>query len=363
MKEKGKIIWGIIAIFLLWVIIIGSICYLIISKNQKISSQTTQVTNLNTGEVVSDNNINLNNYTSNITIKDAGEYTLTGNSKYSVIVDSTGDVTLNLNNATITSSSSGAIIGKNAKSLTINLLKDTKNVVSDGGSSSYDATIYSNAPLIIDGTGKLTVTGNQTDGEGIATETNDMTINNGVIMITSNDDGLNAGGDGGTITINDGTLYIDAKGDGIDSNKDLIINGGTIFVMSSESGGNAGIDTDKGYTVNGGTIVALGTDMIEAPLDTSTQKVMCFTFKDYYGADSIYSLMKNDNEIISFKSTKKFKTMIISTKNITMGTYAFYKDGTDTSTAPYGIYLTKKYTGGTKINTYKVTKTVESYEE
>ena len=46
------------------------------------------------------------------------------------------------------------------------------------------------------------------EGEGIATETNDITINGGDIYIESADDGLNAGGDGGIITINNGNVFI-----------------------------------------------------------------------------------------------------------------------------------------------------------
>ena len=40
----------------------------------------------------------------------------------------------------------------------------------------------------------------------IATEAKNITFNNGTYIITSNDDGINAGGDGATITINDGTI-------------------------------------------------------------------------------------------------------------------------------------------------------------
>lgn len=362
MKENTKVIIGIIAIILLLLITGLGVTSLIVHKHQNISKQTTKVTNLTTGETVSESNINLNNYTSNITINKAGTYTLTGTLKYSVIIDTTGDVVLNLNNAKINATTSGGIIAKTASSLTINLLEGSINEVSDGGASSYDAAIYANSKLIIDGTGKLTVNGNQTDGEGIATETNDMIINNGIIVITSIDDGLNAGGDGGTITINNGTLYIDASGDGIDSNKEAIINGGTIFVMGSDAGGNAGIDTDLGYTINGGIVIALGSDMIELPKEESTQKVMCFTFKDYIAANALINLSSGSNEIITFKGTKKFKTLIISTNKLAKGTYSLYKDGTDEAALSYGIYQSNKYQNGTKIDSYKLSNNIGNYE-
>lgn len=56
----------------------------------------------------------------------------------------------------------------------------------------------------MEGEGKLIVNGRQEEGEGIATEAKNITINSGVYEITSNDDGINAGGNGATITLNGG---------------------------------------------------------------------------------------------------------------------------------------------------------------
>ena len=53
-----------------------------------------------------------------------------------------------------------------------------------------------------------------------------------------------AGGEGGLITINNEEIYIKANGDGMDSNKNLVINGGKVYTMGSSVGGDAGIDTD-----------------------------------------------------------------------------------------------------------------------
>lgn len=129
--------------------------------------------------------------------------------------------------------------------------------------------------------------GNQQEGEGIATEAKNITINDGTIIVTSNDDGINAGGDGATITINGGTVYIDAFGDGIDSNKNAVINGGTLFVMGSDIGGDDGIDTDEGYTINGGFVIALGSDMIETPESSSKQKTIAFSFDEKIDKDTL----------------------------------------------------------------------------
>ena len=182
--------------------------------------------------------------------------------------------------------------------------------------------------MTIEGNGKLKVYGNQEEGEGIATETNDVTINGGDIYIESADDGLNAGGDGGIITINNGNIFIKASGDGIDSNKDLIINGGTIFTMGSSIGGDAGIDTDGKFEINGGKVVALGSDMLQNPDNTSKQKYVSFALNSKIASGSNISLQDNNgNEIATFEAKEAFKTLIISNADLSNNTYYLYING------------------------------------
>ena len=212
------------------------------------------------------------------------------------------------------------------------LADGSNNILSDGGASEYDGCIYSNGPLIIEGNGILNVYGNQEEGEGIATETNNITINGGNINIECQDDGINAGGDGGTITINDGEIYIKANGDGIDSNKNLIINGGNIYTMGSSIGGDAGIDTDEGFEINGGTVIALGSDMIERPKESSKQKSVCFELNSQIGEGSKITLKNGaDEEIISFEAKENFRTLIISNSKLVEGTYYLYQNGEKTN--------------------------------
>lgn len=291
----------------------------------------TKAEDVDGGKIVTDNNINLDEYSSNITINKSGTYTLTGKTKNSVIVDSKEDVTLVLKNVTIESDLTAAIANISTGTLKIFLEDNTTNTLSDGGSSEYDSCIYSVGALVIDGDGTLNVYGNQEEGEGIATETNDITINGGNINIESNDDGINAGGDGGTITINDGNICIKARGDGIDSNKNLIINGGNIYTMGSSVGGDAGIDTDDGFVINGGEVIALGSDMLESPESNSKQKSICFNLKSKITNGTKMSVKSEDGtEIISFEAKEDFKTLIISNSKIKTGTYYLYKNGEKT---------------------------------
>lgn len=302
------------------------------------------------GVVVNTKSIDLEDFDSNITITEAGEYTLKGNFKHVVLIDAGGEVTLNLNGVNIKNENTAAIANISENKLEINLIKGTENVLEDGGSSEYDACLYSSGELEIGGTGSLKVYGRQDDGEGIATLTKDIKFTGGDIYIESVDDGINAGGDGGLITIENGNIFIKASGDGIDSNKNLVINGGTIYTIGSSLGGDAGIDTDEGYTINGGTVVALGSDMLEAPLKNSKQNTLCFTLSSKIGADTLVTLVNEDDDaVISFKTNSDFRTLILSSPNLKEGTYKLYTDGNISGKNTLGIYLNGKYVKGDSI--------------
>lgn len=290
------------------------------------TEKDTKKEDIDNGKIITNKNIDLSNYDSNINIKNAGEYTITGEFNYSIIVDTEEQVILNLNNVSINSSVTAAIANVGNGELVINLLKDTINTLKDNGSSECDGALYSSGKLTINGLGKLNIYGNQEEGEGIATTDSDITINGGEIYIESKDDGLNAGGDnGGIIIINGGNIFIKANGDGIDSNKDLIINGGSVYTVGSSIGGDAGIDTDGKFEINGGNVIALGSDMLQNPDKSSSQRYVSFTLKNKISKNSEISLKdKDNNEIISFDSKDDFKTLILSSDKIGDNIYYLY---------------------------------------
>lgn len=370
-KIKDKIIIYILSNIVVIGYMLGTITIItnnFILNDKKIEQQTTKdKVTLDESNSVAESTIDLNNQSTDVTITKGGIYTFSGSFKHSIIVDAENEnVEIVLNGVNITTENTATIIGLNANKITITLNENTTNVLTDGGNSEYDGCIYSNAELIFNGNGALIVNGNQNDGEGIATEAKNITFNSGTYKITSIDDGINAGGNGATITINDGTFYIDASGDGIDSNKDVIINGGIIFVMGSDVGGDSGIDTDDGYTINGGFVVALGSDMIETPNNTSKQNTLAFTLDNTISKDTIVTLMKDEEVIVSFKSTKNFKTIIISTEDLTNGNYTLYTGGSNTGVLSNGIYKGGTYTKGNivSVNNYEsfsINKTVNTY--
>ena len=292
----------------------------------------TKKEDVDTGKMINAKTIKLDEYDSNITIEEGGEYNIEGSFNHSILVDSENKVILNLNSVTINSNITAAIGNKGTGEMVINLVEGTTNILKDNGSSELDGCIYSSGKLTIEGNGKLEVYGNQEEGEGIATTDADITINGGEIYIECNDDGINIGGDGGVITINGGNIFIKASGDGIDSNKDLIINGGTIYTMGSSIGGDAGIDTDGKFEINGGDVIALGSDMLQNPDSASKQKYISFTLNSKITTGSTISLKDGSgNEINSFEAKEDFKTLIISNSDLTNDTYYLYINGEKTN--------------------------------
>lgn len=333
---------NILFILLITIILSITISYFSIKLTNKSSKIVEKVTT---------ETINLSDYNSDIEINKKGEYTLTGNLNGSIIVDSSKKVTLNLNNVTVSSINSPAIYSKKGD-LVINIMDNSVNVLSNGGDSEYDGTLYSSSNLIINGKGSLFINGSQIDGEGIATKDADITINSGDINIISIDDGINAGGDkGGTITINSGDIYISAGGDGIDSNKDIVINDGNIFIMASEKGDNSAIDSKSGYKINGGRVVALTTNKLENPLDESKQKSLVVqTNKTIDKNQNITVVDSDNNEILSFLSAKNFDTIIISTKDILNTNYSVLVNTENTGNLKNGVYNNNTFKKGTKID-------------
>lgn len=123
-----------------------------------------------------------------------------------------------------------------------------------------DDAIHANTLLQIDG-GSITVTA----AEGL--EGTYIQINGGSIYVSASDDGVNAAHKSSVYTptfeMNDGTLTIvmgAGDTDGIDSNGNIIINGGTIDVTAQSS-----FDYDGTAQYNGGTIIVNGQQVNSIP--------------------------------------------------------------------------------------------------
>ena len=161
--------------------------------------------------------------------------------------------------------------------------------------------------------------------EGI--EAVNLVIDGGELNISCSDDGINATSmkAGNGATINGGTISIINTGgrdaDGIDSNRDIIINGGTVFV-SVPSDGNAldcGSESGGKTVINGGNVIACGgTMMAEAPDTTSTQCSFMYSVTGNAG-DTIKLETSDGKELLSKNVSNAFSAVTISMPELVKG--------------------------------------------
>lgn len=215
-----------------------------------------------------------------VTITEAGIYVLSGTlSDGQIIVDeqAKGTVRLVLNGAQLSNSDSAPIYIKEAGKVVITLQEGTENSVTDGADYVFadaatdepSAAVFSKADLTINGTGKLTVTGNYNDG---ITSKDDLKIMSGTLEVKAADDGI-VGKD--MIAVQDGTVTINAEGDGIKSTNDEDADKGFIAIASGTfdiTAGNDGIQAETAAVIDGGTYTMVtGGGNVNAEVKTGDQ--------------------------------------------------------------------------------------------
>lgn len=202
-----------------------------------------------------------------------------------IIVNTTDDVKIILDNVTLTNPNGPAIIVENANNVIIELADGSVNKLTDGSTYTnpeYEGCIFSNDDLIFQGNGKLTVIGNYKDG--IATD-DDLKIKSGTYIVKSADDSLRgndsvyiesgtftltSGGDGiksvnaddlskGYVAIESGKFTINSESDGIQSSTKILITTGTFNIKTTGIISNVAGNSSKGLKASDNIVIENGT--------------------------------------------------------------------------------------------------------
>ena len=280
-----------------------------------------------------------------------GEYVQTDDNTVDAAIFSKDDLTIKGSGTLAVSSGTGhGIVSKDElkiKSGTITVTAEKKGMAANnlaeitGGSitiASGKHGIHCDEALTIShGTVNITKS-----FEGLEAKT--MEISGGDISIAASDDGLNAvdsasgteadgwgWGFGGTgeaqegvyILISGGKLTVNASGDGIDSNGDLTITGGEVYVSGPTSDGDGALDYAGTGTITGGTIVAAGSSGMAQSLSSDTQGVVLLTLSGTQSAGSAVTLTDADGAVLaSFTPEKAYSAVVISAPGMeSSGTY------------------------------------------
>ncbi len=166
---------------------------------------------------------------------------------------------------------------------------------------------------------------------------NDVVISGGYLKLYATDDGINAaggndgsgfggmfggsfGGSGSSILISGGDIYINADGDGIDSNGDLTVTGGTIYVSGPESDGDGALDYDGTGQITGGTLVAVGRSGMAMNFgDTSTQGSILISTANCAAGTEVVLKDADGNVMVSYTAESSFNSVVVSCPGLEQG--------------------------------------------
>lgn len=150
------------------------------------------------------------------------------------------------------------------------------------------------------------------------------------------------------VKIMGGTITVNAGGDGIDSNGNLYITGGTVYVAGPTSNGDGALDYEEEASITGGTLIAAGSSgMAQGMGSNSTQCSMLVNLSETIAAGSVISLKDSSgNVLISWTSPKQFSSVVISTAELAQGsTYTLVTGDTQTEVTLSSVATTSGNAG------------------
>jgi hypothetical protein len=241
-------------------------------------------------------------------------------------VDTSGDVTLFLDNAE-TSNSTGPALYLYEADVALVLADGSANVLQDGvafDDPGAKSALFSNDALVLTGTGALSVNG--VCGHGIA----------------SDDD----------VIIDVGQTTISAVTDGIHANDNITIRGGSVRVTGTNDGleSEGGLDCDQcEIALNGGIVVATSGDN-SVPSGSSQQQVLVM---GSVGVGTVILIESAEQDVLTFRVDKEYWSLIFTSPDLAANeTYEIQSGATVSGGVEFhGLFFDATYSGGTVWNT------------
>ena len=228
-----------------------------------------------------------------LTINGSGSLSVTTGYRHGIVCND--DFRITGGTITVTAKEDGIHVNESARFTGMDL---TINAGDDGITVSDD-----------ENKGELTVESGTIRIESCAEgmESEKVTIDGGTIEIRFTNDGINAGGAEPLLTINGGVVTLICENgrdvDGLDSNGDIVINGGLVLVSVSSDGMNNAIDfgSESGGQcyINGGTVIAAGSGgMAEAMSAESAQCSVMYGLSSMHAAGETVRLEDTEGNVI-----------------------------------------------------------------
>lgn len=193
---------------------------------------------------------------------------------------------------------------------------DSSDTAQTTGSITVAAQKQDNTSDTAQTTGNITVAAQKSDNISVASQDTDAASDDEMWMV-----------------INGGYVHVLADGDGLDSNGDLTINGGEVYVDGPSDNGNSAIDYGEksSFYINGGTVVAVGSSGMAEDVSSDSKQQVAFVKLDSQADAGDVTLKDTDgNEIISYTAQKKYDCVIISTADLQAGqTYTLSASGSE----------------------------------
>ena len=207
---------------------------------------------------------------------------------------------------------------------------------------SQDDGIHADSNVSISG-GTINIEKSYEGIEGLSID-----ISGGEIFAVSSDDGINAAGgndssgfegpagedpfavtEGAYIKITGGTLHVNTYGDGLDSNGDIKITEGEIYVSGPVNDGNGTLDYSGNAEITGGIFAAAGSSGMAQNFNASSnQGCIMVNFDAQEAGTEIMLSDSSGNELLSWAADKRYSSVIISCPEIRQGETYTVKSGT-----------------------------------